>query len=433
MSAPLGEASTSTARPSLLHVGQAFTAVLLAGFAVILSRPELAALAALAALDLARPSARRLIVNRPRPRGVDGSIEGVIEIAGDGALPDAIQVRLAGVSGVDRSAVLAAQPSGAAWSARLHFADTCGRTGGLDMARTEVRVSSSRSALGPLQLAPLRVFVPPRATALPPLPAPRRLVGAWGPREDRRPGQGTRFFDVAPMGPGDRMARISWRATARHATGTDLDQLFAARAHAGAEAVVLIALDPRDDVGPNVDTWAGGIRRTATEITSLDVARNAALSLANAHLEAGDRVGLLDLAVPGSGVPPSTGRRAKERFSQYVSAARAPHHAPPTVRAPRVPTGATIWLISTFLDAAAADVALTWARSGHQVWAVDVLPEGLRSNDPAVRMALALELAERDIRIRRLREAGLTILPWRRLDEPDLAHLRTMARQEARR
>lgn len=419
----LGEDCTRTLKPTLLHIGGLFTAAVLATISLITARPELAVLAGLCAFDGLRRSASSIVVNRVRPHlDNDGVLTGSVECAGTGPVPDALSIRASGVSGIPDAVVVAAHAyEGETWGRKLDALDSCGRSGPLDLMRTEVRAQTPRGALGPIQLLPMRIYAPPQTSALPVLPRPRRLVGAWGPREDRRAGSGTRFFDVAPLGRGDRLSRISWRSTARHATGADIDQIFIARNHAGSESIVMIALDPRDDVGRNVDAWAGGSKRSPTAITSLDVARNAAVSLAQAHLAEGDRVGLVDLSNPGHGLPPGTGRRTAERISRYVTTARPPHRATRQVRAPRIAPTASIWLISTLLDDVPVDFALHWAHTGHDIRIIDVLPEGLVSHDKAVSTALELELAERQLRIRALRETGIDVLSWRQIDEPDLA------------
>ncbi|OKL54619.1 hypothetical protein BSZ39_03200 [Bowdeniella nasicola] len=418
----LGEARAEHAKPTLLHIGGMLTAAVLATMALVAARPELAVLAALFAFDAFRRATTRVVINRTHPTlDRNNQLTSTLEIAGEGGLPDGINVRMAGVSGIPVEAVIAPEPHDELWGRSIVATDTCGRSGTLDLLRLESRVQSSRGAFGPLVLLPLRVFVPPRITPLPDRPRPRRLVGAWGPREDRRAGSGTRFFDVAPLGRGDRISRISWRTTARHATDEGLAELYVARTHAGAESIVMLVLDPRDDVGRNVDAWAGGVKRGATDITSLDIARNAAISLAHAHLEAGDRVGLVDLSNPGHGMLPATGRRAEQRLARYLTMARPPHRATHLVRPPRLTSAASVWLISTLLDDVPLDLAFTWSYAGHQVMVIDVLPDGLASKDSAVAAALELELAEREIRIRALRDAGVEVISWPWLGSPDVA------------
>lgn len=428
---PAGEASSRSEYVSLLHVGVTFTGVLLAGVAVLTAHPELAALAVLCLLIVMRPSPTQVVVNRAQTGIADGHLTGVIEIAGTGALPTALQVRCAGVDGQPTGVVVAAQrpthdsarrpsSSSSQWLRHLPVEQDCVRTGPLEALRLEVRAQGAGRASALMHVAPLRLYSAPRLVPLPQLPQLHRLVGAWGPREARRAGQGTRFFDVAPYVAGARLSRISWRATARHAVGEDLDQLYAVRTHAGAEAVVMVVVDSRDDIGPDADTWAGAGTIHPTAATSLDRARTAALAVAHAHLQAGDRVGLIDLADPEHSARPAAGKRAEERLIRRLTLARPPRRTFGQVRAPRIISSAAVWLISTLLDDAAASLALQWAHSGHQVYVIDVLPPGINTKDTALAAALRVEFAERHNRLARLREAGIAPVAWREMSGPDL-------------
>ena len=125
------------------------------------------------------------------------------------------------------------------------------------------------------------------------LPLPRRLQGLTGSHESARAGDGGDFRDVHPFTAGDRLRRIDWKATARR--GQNAGDLYVRRTAALADATVLIVLDSRDDVGEQVAEWS---RNTAGHkgISALDVAREAASSIAAGYIQAGDRVGFQDLS-----------------------------------------------------------------------------------------------------------------------------------------
>ncbi|MEK8229022.1 DUF58 domain-containing protein [Oerskovia sp. M15] len=124
------------------------------------------------------------------------------------------------------------------------------------------------------------------------LPLPHQLDGLTGPHTTRRLGDGTELRDIHPFAPGDRLRRIDWRATARRSPR--LETLYVRRTHATAEATVVLVLDSRDEVGPDVTTWE---ERPAAHAPGdlLDIARDAAASVAQTTLDGGDRVGLEDL------------------------------------------------------------------------------------------------------------------------------------------
>ena len=154
------------------------------------------------------------------------------------------------------------------------------------------------------------------------LPLPPRLRGLTGAHESRRPGEGGGLRDVHPYAPGDRLRRIDWRVTARRAP--DLHELYVRREHALAEAVVMLVVDSRDDVGPDPTTWRGSTRPRREDPTSLDLARQAAASVAQAFLGHGRprRASTTSASCAGP-LPPGGGRRQLDAHP-----ARARAHAP---------------------------------------------------------------------------------------------------------
>ena len=250
------------------------------------------------------------------------------------------------------------------------------------------------------------------------LPLPYRLRGLSGAHASRRPGEGGGLRDVHPYAPGDRLRRIDWRVTARRSPR--LQELYVRRELALAEAVVLLVVDSRDDVGPDPRTWRGSSRPRATDATSLDLARQAATSLAQAYLAAGDRVGLDDLGALRRPLPPGGGRRQLDRIRHALALTRPEGEPLRRVRAPQLPSGALVVVFSTFLDDVAAEAAVQWRRAGHRVVAVDVLPTlreaALRDRE---RLALRLVRLARTDRLAAVQDADVEIVTWR--DAPQVA------------
>lgn len=259
------------------------------------------------------------------------------------------------------------------------------------------------------------LVVEPVAAPTAALPVPAHLVGLTGTHRSRRRGEGEDLHDIAPFAPGDRLRSVDWRVTARRGTtdprlGT---RLWVRRRYADAEAVAVVVLDSRDDVGPDVRTWAGGTAVLPTQATSLDVARQAAASYARAYVEAGDRVAFTDLAARGLPVPPGAGRRHLRRVVQAISTSAPLGEPAPLVRAPRVTSGALVVVVSTFLDDDAAAAARGWAQQGHPVVAVDVLPDlALHRLSPEELLAARVVLVQRDARLADLRGAGVELRRW---------------------
>ncbi len=256
-----------------------------------------------------------------------------------------------------------------------------------------------------------RVVVPPTDRRITAVPVPPRLQGHTGQHPSRRPGDGGDFRDLHPFARGDTLRRVDWRATTR--MSPDLDTLWVRRTAALAEAHVVIMVDSRDDLGPDPRTWSGSGSVRPDDRTSLDLARSAAASLTRAYVAAGDRVGVEDLGALRHPMRPGAGRRHVERVGRWLSTVR-PYGMPrPLVRPPRVPAGALVVVVSTFMDTEAADLAALWSRAGHRVIAVDVLPPLRRAHlDGRERIALRLVVIEREDRLAALAASGVELVGW---------------------
>jgi uncharacterized protein (DUF58 family) len=256
-----------------------------------------------------------------------------------------------------------------------------------------------------------RVVEPPY-TASRSLPLPERLTGLTGPHSSSRPGDGGEFRDIDRFTSGDRLRRIDWRATARRAQAPG--ELYVRRTTATSDAAILIVLDSRDDVTDGVAEWSSGAPRNRG-ISSLDLAREGASSLAAGYIRAGDRVGFHDLATGTRALRPGGGARHLYRVLDAIARTRPSGYASDRVRAPQVVPGAEIIVFSTFLDDEAAHLALLWRASGHRVIGVDSLPEPVTTG--LIRrelVAFRIVMMEREERLHRLGAAGIDIVGWQR-------------------
>ena len=168
-------------------------------------------------------------------------------------------------------------------------------SGPQELVRFEYRfLGTDAGATSPPEkpLVAARVISPTRAPVAS-LPLPRRLRGLTGSHESARAGDGGDFRDIHPFAAGDRLRRIDWKTTARRAQNPG--DLYVRRTSALSDATVLIVLDSRDDVGEQVAQWSSNVAATKGA-SALDVAREAASSLASAYIQAGDRVGFQDLS-----------------------------------------------------------------------------------------------------------------------------------------
>jgi uncharacterized protein (DUF58 family) len=252
--------------------------------------------------------------------------------------------------------------------------------------------------------------VAPDQTTIRSLPLPRRLQGMTGAHESARIGDGGEFRDIHPFSVGDRLRRIDWKATARR--GQSAGDLYVRRTNALADATVLIVMDSRDDIGEQVAEWS---RNVAIEkgVSSLDVAREAASSIASAYIATGDRVGFQDLSSRARMIPHASGRRHLWRLQRAIEVTAPSGVAFQRRRPPIVPPGALVYLLSSLLDDQPVNLALTWLGNGHRVIAVDVLPPARFARTSRYeRVAHRMVLMERDDRIRVLRTRGVELLRW---------------------
>ena len=291
-----------------------------------------------------------------------------------------------------------------------------------------------------IRAGPVTLTVLPRTRPLGHLPLPPRLQGLTGSHDSRRVGDGGDLHDIAPFTPGDRLRRIDWRVTLREsgrgARPGSLTDLHVRRSLATADAVVTLVLDSRDDIGRDISTWSGYAELHPEEATSLDIAREAAASIAKAYLEAGDRVGVVDLGHHHRPLRPAGGRRHLLRVMHTLATATPSGRARPVVRPPQVPSGALLIVFSTFLDDQASGLAATWCRHGHRVLALDVLPPLDRGRaTTGERNVYRVVDIERADRLWELERAGVETVAWHELagDERTLAiGLAARARQRSR-
>jgi uncharacterized protein (DUF58 family) len=305
------------------------------------------------------------------------------------------------------------------------------RTGPQDTAIADVRGYDRTWEQDPRSVGGARRLVLPTSMRLGAVPVPRTLRGLTGPRVSRRFGDGSELRDIHPFAPGDRRRRIDWRATARHSP--NLETLYVRRTFADAEAAVMLVVDSRDDVGPDVRSWRGYSEQRVDEATSLDLARHAAASVARALVEHGDRVGLVDLALDARPLPPATGRRHLRRIVHGLAMVHPVGDPSNRVRPPQVPADALVYLFSTLLDDAAVHLVRTMRSLGHPVVVVDTLPEVQPVRGAHLAIAWRIVRMERQLRIDGLAREGVPIVHWAGASRTDAAaSLDALARVAAR-
>lgn len=291
-----------------------------------------------------------------------------------------------------------------------------GRLHGPSVAIADIGVEAALTA-GPRVLGPGTLLVLPRNVPLNELPLPPQLQGLTGTHRTTRPGDGGELRDVAVFGAGDRLRRIDWKTTARRAgtrpgPGGGLTELYVRRTFAMADAHVVLLLDSRDALGPDVSTWGAG-PLDPRDATSLDIARIAAASLARTYIDRGDRVGLVDLGRPQRRLRPAGGRRHLSQIVHQLALAEPPNEATRTLRTPLLPSGVLVVMLSTFLDDASIELARELRYGGHRTIALDVLPRLVTDLlSPRTKVAFRIVSMERADRLAALRAAGVELVSW---------------------
>jgi len=241
--------------------------------------------------------------------------------------------------------------------------------------------------------AALRVL--PGIERLRTLVAPARTQAAVGARRSRVRGEGLELAEVRPWVPGDQIRRLHWRATARRGAP------YVADRHPERSADVLIFVDTFADV-------------PAGRESALTLAVRAAAGLADAHLRARDRVGVVAFGgvvnwlAPGSGVTHALritdALASSEVVMSYV--ARNVAAVPPAV----LPARALVLAITPLLDERGARALLDLCARGHDLAVIEIDALALigERRDAAMRLWALRRAAMRA----RLAELGATTSTW---------------------
>ena len=273
---------------------------------------------------------------------------------------------------------------------------------------------------GPLGLVRWQGQLGSQATVrvLPAAPALRTLLPHPDPRATsgahlaRRAGDGIEFAGARPYQPGDRLRSVNWSLSTRR------DELWVneRRPERSAELVLL------------VDTFADDPSDGAL---ALGRSVRAAWLLAQAHLAAHDRVGLVTFGGYPAWVTPGSGERGRYAFLDKLLAASAAwteaQRSIGVLPRPAVPPGASIVAVTPLHDLRMVSALVDLRQRGSATAAVrvdvaDLLPSG---GTPAEQAATRLWLLELERRAHVLDDAGVPVVAWP-AGEPAAAVLETL-------
>ena len=414
---------TRTASPKL--AGYAGLAALALVAALVLGRPELAAVAAPFALAV---GAGLAFAGRPE-------IDARASLASERALEGdhvTLTLQLAPSEPVARVRVRLAVPAGMELvdsaplrelrlpaTRELELTVRCTHWGGYRLgdvdlvARDLLGLFASRSSVR--GSAHLRVY--PRAETLRRLPPPHATQAHVGSHVARAKGEGIEFADLRPWAPGDRVRRINWRASARRA------QLVVNESHPERNADVVVFLDTFAETRAGVSG-------------TLDLAVRAGAAIVARALRDRDRVGLISFGgfvrwlVPASGVVQQY--RVVDALVDTQIALSWAWKEIDVLPLRTLPPHALIVALTPLLDDRATAALLDLRARGFDLVVVEVspLPFVDRGRGEVARTAERLWLLRRDALRGRYERTGVPVVEWQAGDafEAVLEEARTYRR-----
>jgi uncharacterized protein (DUF58 family) len=244
----------------------------------------------------------------------------------------------------------------------------------------------------------LRVF--PREEVLRRLLRPAETLPFTGSQVARDKGEGAEFADLRAYVPGDRVHRVNWRASARRG------ELVVDERHPERNADVLLFLDTFAGAGP---AGAG----------TLELAVRAASGLASRYLAQRDRVGLVSFGgilrwlLPATGVV--QGYRLLESLIESDVAASYAWKGVDVIPRRVLPAGALVVALTPLLDERSVRALLDLRARRFDVAVVEVSPVPFAPPlaGEQDRLAHRLWLLRRDALRGRFRRLGVPVAEWR--------------------
>lgn len=308
-------------------------------------------------------------------------------------------------AGIDPEAVVAcAGPAGDVNEA--HFELEARSWGTHDLGRVALEVREPfglfRSTGSASLRRPLRVHPTPRE--LSELITPwvvRRVSGTHPSPESAR---GIEYADIREFVAGDSVRDINWRASARS------NGLLVSQRHPDRASDVILLVDSFVESGHDVRSVFG-------------LVIEAAVALADSHLAATDRVGLIEFGGLVRWVTPGTGRVQLQRLTDALLStglyANAADKELPILPPRAMPPRSLVVAFTPLLDARFIDAVFTARGRGHDVAVIaceptDRLPEqdGDAEWSDAERVANRIWRAERAMTRDRMAEQGIAVVAW---------------------
>ena len=308
---------------------------------------------------------------------------------------------------------------GSAYGERLHEAPL----GIIDVATprrpAEIRFEIEANEWGTLDVGPMKfvgttpyglfkmegslvnsqlIRVHPTPQQLRELLTPTMVRRVSGTHRSRESAQGIEYADLREFGPGDSVRDINWRASARS------PDLWVSQRHPDRATDVLLLVDSFVESGHNVSKVFGMVVE-------------AAVAMAESHLGATDRVGLIEFGGLVRWVTPGTGRVQLQRLTDALLAtglyANAADKTLPVLPPKALPPRSFIVAFSPLLDQRFVDAVFTARQRGHDVAVVECAPfwDG-DEDDVAAQLANRVWQAERAVVRDQMAEYGIAVASW---------------------
>lgn len=225
----------------------------------------------------------------------------------------------------------------------------------------------------------------------------RRVSGTHTSRASAR---GVEYADLREFTAGDSVRDINWRATARS------NNLWVSQRHPDRATDVVLLLDSFVESGHDVRVMFGR-------------AIEAALALAESHLGATDRVGLVEFGGLIRWVDPGTGRVQLQKLTDALLAtglyANAADKELPMLSPRALPPRSFIVALTPLLDQRFIDAVFLARARGHDVAVVECALDPIPSTDDLLASELLTKRlweAERVVLRDRMAEQGIAVASW---------------------
>jgi uncharacterized protein (DUF58 family) len=249
---------------------------------------------------------------------------------------------------------------------------------------------------------PNRVRVHPRHDQIQELLTPWRVRRLAGAHPSRAVGRGVEYVDIRPFDVGDSLRDINWQVSARS------NELWVSRRAPEQSTDVVLLLDSFTETGHDVRTVLG-------------LAIESALALADGHVGASDRVGVIELGGIVRWVTPGSGRHHLHLLTDALLATRLYDNAadPELAMVPprALPPHSFVVALSPLLDRRFVEGLRLFRAVGHDVAVVECPPtigDDLERwpTGHASRLALRLWQAEREVTRDDLAREGIIVGRW---------------------